>query len=842
MDTAEQLLGPRSRNADVPTVIAAALRVGCCSACALRYAGFADACTWMMGGGDGPSRLARAVRHVGARGTTAALPEAEPAVCVACRGLLAGRARAWHVAPSTLCGSCSVLMNEGKGEGGGGGENRGDASGMRAGPATSAAIVSAGEVQGEALLMVTDEWTRGVLQQVVVGGYDCRDGIAVNVQCGKGVLAAEARARTALLAERSSLLERPTPASRLPGEPIELKDALRGMLAAELGRLVFPTAAQAGGEQGALLLSVAQGASALEAAYGPDSRVTVGTSSAPPPAKRARGVADGEEEHPFWCDAPLDMGLQRGCDARDIVSAAAEAVRVHHYFSTATPPLPPSLPVPRMSGAGVGEESFSPSSAFVHMGTGGTGGLPSVPFVLGLGGLRTAGEGAGAHVSGAGAARLGVHVHASLQLMLVVDAPGEAEDGEGGGAGAALPSTTQSWQWRPGKTGKGGKPGKGHVMAPPAPARAPAPSAGRVGGSSPLATVTTTLTRSSLYLRGRYVKLARGMSQTPWYVNGTRRNTAETASVEETLGGPLAALVGASATPVGRPCALAPAVWRGETECVPALSPSDILALASSAGGACALPWAPAPAAVSHAPRFKFHSAGREDVDVRMLGGGRPFVIELLDARPAVLPLSLFPALQIAVNGSAEGRLEARRMAPASREEFGSLAVGAEGKRKRYVAVCWSSRPLTQGELSGRLHGVTYLPLAQQTPVRVLHRRSLMTRAKTVHGLRARLLLLPEGAAGGVGADWEGAHPGAAGGGGGAGAGGEARSPFFLLSLECSAGTYVKEFVHGDCGRTAPSLASLLAVHAADILALDVVDLRDGRDPPTFLEDIQPAP
>lgn len=27
---------------------------------------------------------------------------------------------------------------------------------------------------------------------------------------------------------------------------------------------------------------------------------------------------------------------------------------------------------------------------------------------------------------------------------------------------------------------------------------------------------------------------------------------------------------------------------------------------------------------------YKFHSAGREDVDVRMLGNGRPFIIEIL--------------------------------------------------------------------------------------------------------------------------------------------------------------------------------------------------------------------
>ena len=31
-----------------------------------------------------------------------------------------------------------------------------------------------------------------------------------------------------------------------------------------------------------------------------------------------------------------------------------------------------------------------------------------------------------------------------------------------------------------------------------------------------------------------------------------------------------------------------------------------------------------------HGKSYKFHTAGREDVDVRMLGNGRPFVLEVI--------------------------------------------------------------------------------------------------------------------------------------------------------------------------------------------------------------------
>jgi tRNA pseudouridine synthase 10 len=47
---------------------------------------------------------------------------------------------------------------------------------------------------------------------------------------------------------------------------------------------------------------------------------------------------------------------------------------------------------------------------------------------------------------------------------------------------------------------------------------------------------------------------------------------------------------------------------------------------------------------------------------------------------------------------------------------------------------------------------------------------------------------------------------------------------FARLILDTEAGTYIKEFVHGDLGRTNPSFASLAGA-AADILDLDVLEV-----------------
>jgi hypothetical protein len=47
---------------------------------------------------------------------------------------------------------------------------------------------------------------------------------------------------------------------------------------------------------------------------------------------------------------------------------------------------------------------------------------------------------------------------------------------------------------------------------------------------------------------------------------------------------------------------------------------------------------------------------------------------------------------------------------------------------------------------------------------------------------------------------------------------------FFYLNMSTQAGVYIKEFVHGDHGRTRPSVGELLGCRT-DILQLDVVKL-----------------
>jgi tRNA pseudouridine synthase 10 len=264
--------------------------------------------------------------------------------------------------------------------------------------------------------------------------------------------------------------------------------------------------------------------------------------------------------------------------------------------------------------------------------------------------------------------------------------------------------------------------------------------------------------RAPLYLMGRYIKRARGVSQSPWFIEGVRR--AET-SVQELTQASVLSHFGAP-----------------EAEC-------------------------------------RFHSAGREDVDVRMLGAGRPFVIEARDAKRARCSIEDCARMQEVTNASAaasavhacltsaggsggdapdatryNGAVRVEGLRPSSLAAFDRLKAGAEKKRKRYCAVVWTSRPVSKQALAERLESLTDLKVMQSTPMRVLHRRTAMVREKFVHSMRCERI----------------------------------NRRWFLLRLEASAGTYIKEFVHGDLGRTVPSVGSLLGCRT-DIVQLDVEDV-----------------
>ncbi|CAH8586345.1 unnamed protein product [Heterobilharzia americana] len=264
-----------------------------------------------------------------------------------------------------------------------------------------------------------------------------------------------------------------------------------------------------------------------------------------------------------------------------------------------------------------------------------------------------------------------------------------------------------------------------------------------------------------------------------------------------------------------------------------------------------------------------FVTAGREDVDVRCLGLGRPFVIEIsnYELLPSEIirqwsihgniftdssendqsqPLDLLKLASL-VNSNTQDQVFIRDLQLVSSvSATAALKTGEMEKAKCYRAVCWcphggiNTKLLTKMEQYTSLlststeenpdlpqptihwppnksHSVKYgklyfgpLEINQLTPIRVLHRRALMNRKRTIHHLcfmsyteamKANIFEFDDFRT------WSKLYP---------------EDELFLLEIRCEAGTYIKELVHGDLGRCNPSLASIFG-RQLDILALDVI-------------------
>ncbi|XP_059459456.1 uncharacterized protein LOC132189009 isoform X2 [Corylus avellana] len=193
--------------------------------------------------------------------------------------------------------------------------------------------------------------------------------------------------------------------------------------------------------------------------------------------------------------------------------------------------------------------------------------------------------------------------------------------------------------------------------------------------------------RTPIYFGGRYMKYSRNVSQTRWIIDDERMGEA---SVEEIIG-------------------------------------SNILPMCKG-------------------DNHKFHAAGREDIDVRMLGSGRPFLVEIQNARH-IPSDALVKEIEIKINDLENKLVGVKNLKVVGYEGWTLIHEGEAEKQKQYAALVWISRPLEDEDLES------------------------------------------------------------------------------ISSLKDTAGTYIKEFVHGDLGRTHPSVGSILGCRA-EIVQLDVTDVK----------------
>jgi len=186
-----------------------------------------------------------------------------------------------------------------------------------------------------------------------------------------------------------------------------------------------------------------------------------------------------------------------------------------------------------------------------------------------------------------------------------------------------------------------------------------------------------------------------------------------------------------------------------------------------------------------------FHGAGREDVDAKMLGTGRPFVVEVAEPRRRRIDVE---RLEGDINAFANGKVEVEGLRLADYEMV--ERVKELDASKTYRADVEFDADVSETELIDAIGEIDGATVEQDTPQRVDHRRASKTRTREVLS---------------AGVDREDAR-------------------HATVEIHGEGGLYIKELISSDEGRTEPSLAGLLDVEAT-VTALDVLAV-EGREEP----------
>lgn len=201
--------------------------------------------------------------------------------------------------------------------------------------------------------------------------------------------------------------------------------------------------------------------------------------------------------------------------------------------------------------------------------------------------------------------------------------------------------------------------------------------------STPLKLVKCSIVGPTIFVAGRYRKLSRDLSQTPWILDGKR---IKCNSLQEIIAHEVAPYFGINID--------------------------------------------------TNSEKVVFMSSGREDIDVRCLGRGRPFVLEIQDAKKLVLPARDAANIELKIDESK--LVSVQHLQITKREDLVHIKSGEEEKRKFYRAHCVLQQPVTV-HIMQKLNIPDGFLIQQKTPLRVLHRRPLLTRPRQIYSVKGYL-------------------------------------------------------------------------------------------------------
>ena len=182
----------------------------------------------------------------------------------------------------------------------------------------------------------------------------------------------------------------------------------------------------------------------------------------------------------------------------------------------------------------------------------------------------------------------------------------------------------------------------------------------------------------------------------------------------------------------------------------------------------------------------KVHGAGREDIDVLMLGSGRPFVLEIKE--PKIRKLD-WESVEADVNEMNEGKTSYHNLHLCKRNRKAEIKQSSPDTYKVYNAIveCDEKYDVSKLDELPKLDEIH-----QQTPLRVLRRRADKVRVKHVKELSYEII--------------DDTH--------------------FSIRIKTEGGLYIKELISGDEGRSQPNISEILGVKAI-CEQLDVIEVSE---------------
>ncbi len=181
----------------------------------------------------------------------------------------------------------------------------------------------------------------------------------------------------------------------------------------------------------------------------------------------------------------------------------------------------------------------------------------------------------------------------------------------------------------------------------------------------------------------------------------------------------------------------------------------------------------------SKATESRFHGAGREDIDVRMLGSGRPFILELRNPKVRNLDLN---KIEKKVNKTNKKKIKIQDLRYSNKKEVIKIKSEAKDTKKVYRAKVEAIKKISKEIFDQKViqlkNTFENKEIHQRTPHRVSHRRADKIRKKMVFKIEEKFI----------------------------------KANIFEFTIKTQGGTYIKELINGDNGRTSPSFSEIFDI------------------------------